>query len=543
MKKKQIVINDWSGGITADFKKTLSDISNTAVSCFPNNLGEYNEGTQINLYRGGFLGHLSTIPSVREWTIDSGGTFNLPFAGLYDTRTPYNQDKIFIMVNGKVAYMDLNGGTVAFPVTGLSTNLTGSLTTYVDTTTSGAAQTIFVQTETGYSTINGANTQFNNQTPSAFSLAGTYNATGAPIKTIIGPNRQMYFTNYVSNAPVLGRYDPTAAGTFATNYSIVETGYFIQDMCTFGNYVAIIANNYKQYGSKPKLYIWDGQTPSTYLSIFEIEDHIALTIHEENGSLLITTIGDGLFKIRRYTGGIVLDTPDFVIDQSLIEPMTASAVQNGTFYNALNYNRIKYVRGMFFIQGYDGKVWYLGKPIGGKYRSGLHCIFAPSISQFNVAGFSYNSAGFIEKNPRKNQLIIGYRNSSAQAKIAILDLDSINSNILSGEIGEYSYFTTNIYEVPPNSTITNITVDFSDFSNPRAGMQLSLYKDYDNTTDYLAGLGKEQVSFTTNGKLYRYPINVTVNKTDMFYLKLRFASCSIKTITVEYSYDNLSAEG
>jgi hypothetical protein len=527
MKKTQKIIQDFSGGWASDYAKDGTG-TNNALS------GQYTQGTNINPYRGGYLGNLSSRPNATIISTGSTGSTSIPFSAFYDTRTAWADDKLLVDVNGVVRNLDANSGVSSNAIASVASTGVGHAILFVDQASSNFAQTVFHYDGTSFRTLDSANVVTNNATPSGFALTGTI-AGAKSAQMIVGTQNKLYFTN----GNYVGTYNPNTP-SFTPQAFLLTSGYLAQSICSYGNYVAIVANNYTSAAplsvTASKLYIWDGSS-STAVSIHDIQDTYVHYVYEEDGTLLILTSGlGGTFKIKRFTGNSVLDTPEFEIGSGLIEPFSAVLATGGLYEGGvLNHNRLDYTRGQLFMQGFDGKVYSYGSPYKNRFRSGFHCIFDPQLaSPFSSGSILRYPAGFVKASPRRNELFIGYRDSTGNPQVACLTLDEINSQSMSSSV-EQSTWVSELINLPARSNVERIVVQFSDFTNSRATFRSEFYKEHDSQNYYL-----DEAQGVPINTMY-YPINLTVSDVNAFYLKFNFTSCSIKSITIVYSYDNLDA--
>lgn len=488
MRKGKIVIDNFSGGWSNDFAKSAT------ISSPQTTRNTYYSGL-FNINKPNYLGQIS------QALTDSANPVFTNGLSINATKSSTNRGA-FISSTGVINEFNL---TTAFPSPVTNWNAAfGSAT--VDNFKDIWTHRDNLGNEVYYYTYQTATEAF-------VGIHRPNTATGSNATFITLANRNVLHAGCVS----VGNRSFFTDGNFLKSYSPdsntpaqinIGIGYTLRSVCDYGTYAAAVGDN----GTSARMWLWNGTSTDANFQ-YEIRDTNVTAVVNEGGDLRVFTFGkNGTTKIKTYNGNGFSEEADWEIPTTLCASPLHGMVD-------VWLNQIVW-------KSPDHFIWTYGSPRKNEFQSGANRVGKLS----NTVG---NTLGCV-KNLYEGNLYLGAFGVDSNNYIYLINSETY----VLGSIN----FKTNLYTLPHNSTIKVIHIYFSQFNQPNAnqanGLTFKLYSGY-NTTDFL--LNKTIPALPQAGSLKYYPVLVSANNLDTFYLDINQANTGmqviIKKIEVEYTFE------
>ena len=486
MKSGKLTIGNLTGGWSSDLTKGTASSPQTKANTYFSGL--------VNLNLPNYLGQIANHFGQNPGTL---GMASLPIDATIDS----NGYGYFILENGTLSFVALQ---LLFPPNppinytappGCMTNSNKGIWNHVYT---DGTESIFYTYETATNAYLGYISVATPSTPHY--TYKTLTNIGVPHPGVVSVANK----SYIADGNLLQAYDPNTGNMQAIN---VGKGYVIQSVADYGNYVAAVGHN----GTKARMWLWNGTTPDANFQ-YDIRDTYATCIVNEGGQLRVFTSGkNDTTKIKTFDGSGFSEEADWETPTSLCTtPLHGMA---DVWLNQVVWRT------------QDGYVWTYGSVRKNELQSGAHRAGLLTTDTF-TKGCVRNLIG--------NKLHVGIKNGGTNYLYEVKADASYGSGLT-------STLKTSLYALPHYATITKISVYFSNYrillNGNSSTFNLSLYKDYDTTTDMLNYTLPNNLA-TEDQYVYYHPIKATVTNVDSFYMKINFYGCIIRKIEVDYSFDD-----
>lgn len=514
---------------TNAYESTLGLTSDSFIQYPMPTYQDYSSSQAIMINRPGFEGHIAPGPGWTDITDNGGGSPTVNGLALNAMVGPDGNCYVildsnrYVILNlstqiisngnfatigsaagghsGHTGFTTVNGDICIYPITTNGTYTSyRTYATWEDSTDGDIAQ------------INGNSVTASNYYSGTLSGTALISGVPHPLLAATSIDQNVYF----GNGSALGRFNPIAL-THTDQALLLQPGFIINGLTTYGDYIAIIAyrvNNFSQNpltSSQAKLFLWDGFSPVVNFQ-YDLQDNFVSNIFNDGKNLYFITYGrSGTTKLKKFNG-TNFDT--------LWETAIAGGFPGGTTSpNPCFGGMDLWLNHVVWSSNSDGHINAYGSP-AQQYPIGFHNI--------SLLGTTNGMC----KNLFSNLLFVGNK-SGATYTIKYADLTKYDSQ---------ATFKTPIYPLPTNSSIVWVKAYFSSWPKNSTPLSLSIMKDYNiSTFGGAADLLGWQLTGATN--TYYLQNSKTIDNVNSFYLAGSWSLATttnapiIRKIEVGFSYE------
>jgi hypothetical protein len=477
---------------------------------------QYTKGANMALNRPGFEGHLAPGYTLTALTDASTNVTALPLNGVVDSAG----NTTVVLANGRVVNFpivsQIISTTDAHTPTGAAASVYSDIVIYPKASTSNPPSTTGVDEYVfwSYETSTYGDVALRKKSSGVYTDAylttlgtqtnGTALVVSVPHPMLVGQDNNLY----IGNGRFLASHDPTTA---IVNYQALDLkpGWTVSALSNYQNYIAILAYKASIDGSgfsksEAKMFLWDGFSPSWNFEYY-VRDNYASNILYDGTELFVISQGRNQTTKLKHFNGSGFDT--------WFENSTG-AIFNSPYIGGSDL----FLNHIFWTPQAGNGLNCYGSP-SEKYPKGFHRVEA-------------NAAGMV-KNLGTNQLFVGSNTSGFTINVVNLNGYAANNT---------ATWTSKLYKLPTNSTVTAIKFYHSQFGN-NAQYVAAFGRDYE-TVAFSGDQLIANVTGTTTTTTYYAQASKTYDNVNSFRIQLSWTHANatdtaaiIRRIEVDYNQD------
>ena len=329
---------------------------------------------------------------------------------------------------------------------------------------------------------------------------------------------------YCGDGQTLRGFLPTDGSAGSDKSLDLKTGWVVQALATYQNYIAILAFRTNSTGgtgvinfnptqlSPTKMYLWDGFSTSWNFE-YDVQDNFASNILNDGNNLWVITYGrNNTTKLKQFNG----QGFDTLWESALTGGYPGGTTLPNPCYGGMGL----WLNHVIWSDTSDAFINAYGSP-NSNYPSGFHRIF----------GANTTGIGMV-KNFWENVLYFGY-NGGGPYSIGYTDFT------------QYSglNFVSSLYPLPTNSAITYVKLYPSLWQSSASQMRVGIFAD---RTAWNVGGSTDLLQWTVTAATNCYYIanSKTIDNINSFYLAMDWVGSTtsnspiIRKIEVGYSWDD-----